>query len=98
MSARRCPMCHQVNEQLDWQCRRCNYEFGQPIEKVRILLRDQMTNARIAFWSLVACTLALFAIPGYLLYSGSAIILVPGMLPVLLVTRWTIRAWQRIRI
>lgn len=39
-------MCHRVSEERAWQCE-CGYEFGQPVDKVIELLRDQRTNARI---------------------------------------------------
>src|SRR5690349_2596769 len=98
MAAKRCPMCHQANGGLDWQCRRCAYEFGQPIEKVRTLLRDQMTSARITFWILVVIDLALVAVPGYLVYSGSRYVFAPGIVTFAFLLRWTIRSGQRIRI
>ena len=65
-------MCHTVNADVDWRCGRCGYEFGQPIEKVRELLRDQLRGARIAFWILLVLILAAFAGPGYLAYAGRA--------------------------
>jgi hypothetical protein len=98
MGAKRCPMCHQANEELDWQCRRCAYEFGQPVERVRELLRDQITSARIIFWILLVLLLAVLAIPAYLAYLGSRIVFVPGVLTLFFLMRSTIRARQRIRI
>jgi len=46
MPAKRCPMCHRASEDRAWRCS-CGYEFGQPVERTRELLRDQLTNAKI---------------------------------------------------
>jgi hypothetical protein len=40
-------MCHQANEDRAWNCRRCGYEFGQPIDKTLELLRGQQRSQRI---------------------------------------------------
>ncbi len=91
-------MCHTVNEDRDWQCRRCGYEFGQPIERVRELLRDQMTNARIALWFLIAADVVLFAIPLYCIFIGARVVILPGMLVVAFLTRATVKNAQKISI
>ena len=46
MPAKRCPMCHRASDDRAWRCA-CGYEFGQPVEKTRELLRDQLTTAKI---------------------------------------------------
>lgn len=73
-------MCHRASAANAWQCH-CGYEFGQDIAKVRVLLRDQQTNAWIMLvgllmldisavcwlFSLVAHGFALFSISGFVL-------------------------------
>ena len=55
MAAKRCPMCHTVNEDRDWQCQRCHYEFGQPVERTRELLRVySLLDGRIRLGDLAA--------------------------------------------
>jgi hypothetical protein len=54
MPAKRCPMCHQANEDRAWSCRRCAYEFGQPVEKVLELLRGQLRSQTIIVLVLLA--------------------------------------------
>ena len=98
MPAKRCPMCHRVNEHTEWQCRACGYEFGQPIARVKELLRDQLINARIAFWLLLLVDIAVFAVPGVMIYSGSRVVLFPGFLLLLFLSRWTIKSYTKIRI
>jgi hypothetical protein len=74
MPAKRCPMCHSVSDSRDWRCR-CGYEFGQDLETLGVLLRDQRFNQRIAFFALLALdlgmaiTVAYFASRGFLVYS-----------------------------
>jgi len=57
MPAKLCPMCHARNVANEWQCR-CGYEFGQNIDTVLELLRDQRTNARIMLVVLIFLDLA----------------------------------------
>ena len=59
-------MCHSASEERAWQCS-CGYEFGQPIDKVIVLLRDQRTNAWIM---LLFSILALAASVGLVLVTG----------------------------
>src|SRR6516162_4785104 len=66
MPAKRCPMCHQANEDRAWQCRRCGYEFGQPVEKVQELLRGQLRSAHIVFWLFLLIDLGLAGAQVYL--------------------------------
>jgi hypothetical protein len=47
MAAKVCPMCHHGNPRSAWQCGDCGYEFGQSLEKVQTLLRDQRTTSAI---------------------------------------------------
>lgn len=91
-------MCHGVNEDRDWQCRRCGYEFGQPVERVRELLHDQLTNARIALWLLLVADVVLVALPLYGLFVGARVVLVPGIITVLFLTRATVKSAQKISI
>jgi hypothetical protein len=60
MAAKVCPLCHCSNSGSAWQCR-CGYEFGQSVDTVRVLLRDQQTNAWIVLGVLLALDLALVA-------------------------------------
>jgi hypothetical protein len=98
MPAKRCPMCHTVNEDRDWQCQKCGYEFGQPVERVRELLRDQMTNAKIALVMLIILDLGVLGLPIYGALSRSGIILFPGIFSVAFLTRWTVKNVQKISI
>lgn len=97
MPAKRCPMCHQANEDRAWACRRCGYEFGQPIEKVIDLLRGQRRTAWITFWLFLVLTLGLAGWLGF----GLEVLPVPMLVPILsacFATLWTVRAAHRIRI
>jgi hypothetical protein len=98
MPAKRCPMCHQANEERDWQCRRCGYEFGQPVAKTIELLRDQMVTARITFWLLVVICLLLFGVPLYLVFTGTPMTFLPGILGWTFLLTMTIRAGTKIRV
>lgn len=68
-------MCHQANEDRAWQCRRCGYEFGQPIDQVIDLLRGQLRTNRILFASFAALEVAL--VGGYIWLH----LLLPPILP-----------------
>src|SRR5262245_47288760 len=57
MAAKVCPLCHRSSPGSAWQCH-CGYEFGQSIDKVRVLLRDQQTNAWIVLGVLLVLVLA----------------------------------------
>jgi len=81
MAAKVCPLCHRSSPGSAWQCH-CGYEFGQSIDKVRVLLRDAQTNARIVLVVMlvldalaIAGTIYLMA-HGWLVYWG----LVTGLL------------------
>ena len=91
-------MCHTVNEDRDWQCQRCHYEFGQPVERTRELLRDQRTNAKIAFGFLLVIDVAMLALPAIALYAGSRMVIMPGILTVIFLTRATVKTFQKISI
>jgi hypothetical protein len=86
-------MCHQANEEPAWQCRRCGYEFGQSIDKLRGMLLEQLGRARITFWILFAICGAVLAGVVYAIVHGHAI--VPGFTLVMVVW-WTVRARQTI--
>jgi uncharacterized membrane protein YvbJ len=98
MPAKRCPMCHTVHEDRDWQCRKCGYEFGQSVERVRELLRDQLTNAKIALVLLIIVDLGMLALPIYGVLARSGIIMFPGIFSVVFLTRWTVKNAQKISI
>lgn len=86
-------MCHTVNEDRDWRCRKCGYEFGQPIERVRELLHDQLLNSKIVLGLLLGLDLAVLAGTGVGLYYGHAIF--PG-LGFAFVVAWTVRAGRKL--
>jgi 1,4-dihydroxy-2-naphthoate octaprenyltransferase len=100
MPAKRCPMCHRASAANAWQCV-CGYEFGQDVEKVRALLRDQRTNAWIILvLLLVVDAMAVFgvfyaALHGFLVFSVlgfSALILgTARTVRTLLITRASLR-------
>jgi hypothetical protein len=92
MPAKRCPMCHQANEDRAWQCRRCGYEFGQPVETVLELLRARQRSQRIM--------LAIYASPVVL--AVAACLLVWGRVPIFPLvlafttsTLWLARSYHR---
>lgn len=98
MATNRCPMCHVVNEGTAWRCGRCGYEFGQPIDKVRELLRGQLLSSRITFWCLLVLLVGVLAGPAYLAAQGTGIVVMPGIVTVVLITRAMLRASSKISI
>jgi predicted membrane-bound spermidine synthase len=91
----RCPMCHHANEGSAWRCDSCGYEFGQTVEKLREMLRDQLASARVAFWTALSLDAA---------FLGAAILgVVYGFvflpwLPFIGTTMWTLRANHKISV
>ena len=85
MSVKCCPLCQLVSEPSAWQCQ-CGYEFGQPVEKVLVLLRSQRRNGRILLALMLAVmtgavAMLYFAVISGGLYSlGLIAALVVGML------------------
>ena len=87
-------MCHQINEDRAWNCRRCGYEFGQPIETVREMLLGQRRSTRIVLAILIAADLAIAAafvwvqiMPEILVISGFSF-----------VTLWAARSWIKLSV
>jgi hypothetical protein len=76
-------MCHRVSEGTAWRCN-CGYEFGQPVEQVRTLLRGQRTTASIT----LAMSIVADAIVGYFIYIGFGIVTIITLISLLL---WTVR-------
>ena len=68
-------MCHRANTRTAGQCT-CGYEFGQSLERVREMLRDQQTNAWISLVLLLVLDAAAIvgvvfaAAHGYIVFSG----------------------------
>jgi hypothetical protein len=77
MPAKRCPMCHRASESRAWHCA-CGYEFGQPVERTRELLRDQLTNARIMLG--IFGTLDLATMGAMVLAAMHGVFIAPGLL------------------
>ena len=97
MPAKRCPMCHQANEDRAWKCRRCGYEFGQPAATTIELLRGQLRSQYIilvVFAVLEAATVAYLA---FGLREFPMPLIVPGGAFVMFML-WTVRAAIKIRI
>jgi hypothetical protein len=86
MAAKVCPLCHRSSPGTAWQCH-CGYEFGQSVDKVRVLLRDQETSAWIVLGAVLVLDLA--AIGGTIHADmhglGWTSWFVPGLLSVLMV-------------
>jgi uncharacterized membrane protein required for colicin V production len=97
-------MCHRVSAAHAWQCA-CGYEFGQYAERVRVLLRDQQTNAWIMLASLVVvdvaavCGMVYAAIHGFIVFSGlgftALTLLTARTVRTLLITRASLRELDR---
>lgn len=93
MPAKRCPLCHARNAVDEWQCR-CGYEFGQSIDKVLELLRDQRTNTRILLAVLICLDLAAVGAVTYLAsVHGIIVHSVLGFAALLL---WTLRTARQL--
>jgi hypothetical protein len=94
MAAKVCPLCHCSNPGSAWQCR-CGYEFGQSVDKVRVLLRDQQTNARILLVVMLVLEAAVLAGAIYLSTRGAGrgpwLVLIP-------LVYWTVRAVRKLGI
>lgn len=69
MAAKVCPLCHRSSSHSAWQCH-CGYEFGQSVDKVRVLLHDARTNARILLVVMLVLDAAALAGTLYLLAYG----------------------------
>jgi len=85
-------MCHRVSQQRDWQCK-CGYEFGQDVERVRLLLRDQQTNASIL---LVILLLLEVAAVGGVVYSAVHGFVVYSVWGFVMLTLWTARTTRKL--
>lgn len=53
-------MCHRASESTAWQCA-CGYEFGQDIDTVQRLLRQQLRSSTAATAALAAVDVAMVA-------------------------------------
>jgi hypothetical protein len=69
-------MCHRASESTAWQCG-CGYEFGQDIDTVQRLLRDQLRNAWIQLGALITIDLGILAITIITALTGAG--LIPGL-------------------
>ncbi len=87
-------MCHLVGDASDWQCP-CGYEFGQNIDQVLELLRDQRANARILLGLLVIVDLAAVFGVVYLALHGIVIYPVLGFAALLV---WTGRVARKLSV
>jgi hypothetical protein len=94
MAVKVCPLCHRSSHSSAWQCH-CGYEFGQSVDKVRVLLRDAQTNARILLVVMLVLDAAVIAgtiylaVHGWIAYSWLAsVLLILG----------TVRAVRKLRI
>jgi hypothetical protein len=98
-------MCHGRSAGSEWRCE-CGYEFGQSVDKVLVLLRDQQTNARIVLVILllidaaaVAGTVYLAATHGTFVVSFLAMIFLIGATAraarKLLITRESLKQIER---
>lgn len=87
-------MCHRASAQTAWQCA-CGYEFGQDLEKVLALLRDQQINARIGLAVLLVLDTA--AVAGVIYLALRGVILVAGLGFAVLIG-WTVRAARKLLI
>ena len=94
MAAKVCPLCHRSNPPSEWQCR-CGYEFGQSIDKVRVLLRDAQTNARILLVVMLVLDAATIAGTIYLMMHGWVVY--SWLVSVLLIVG-TVRTARKLRI
>jgi hypothetical protein len=88
-------MCHRANEATAWQCTKCSYEFGQDVDKLRTLLRDQLKSAWIVFSLLAVLDLAVIAAVVWGISNGHPVM--PGILDALMLY-WTYRVWTKISI
>lgn len=94
MAAKVCPLCHCSSPGSAWQCR-CGYEFGQSIDKVRVLLRDAQTSARILLVVMLVLDAAAIAGTIYLMVHGCLVY--SGLVTVLLIVG-TVRMARKLRI
>jgi hypothetical protein len=94
MAAKVCPLCHCPSPDSAWQCP-CGYEFGQSADKVRLLLRDAQTNARILLVVMLVLDAAAIAGTIYLAVHGWIVYSVPAT--VLLIIG-TVRMVRKLRI
>ena len=94
MAAKVCPLCHRASPSCTWQCH-CGYEFGQSIDKVRVLLRDQQTNAWIVLGVLLVLDLA--AVGGAIFVGILGLGWLPWIWPGLLIFA-TVRTLRKLRI
>lgn len=94
MAAKVCPLCHRSSPHSAWQCQ-CGYEFGQSVDKVRVLLRDARTNARILL--VVMLVLDAAAIAGTIYLMAHGWLVYSSMLTALLIIG-TVRMASKLRI
>lgn len=105
MAAKRCPMCHRASTRSAWRCS-CGYEFGQDIDKVLVLLRDQRRTARIGLAVLgsltaamaVGASVALYyfdAVFGPAIVFGALCVLTARVAHKLLITRASLRQLEK---
>src|SRR5215471_2665245 len=94
MAAKVCPLCHRSSSGSALQCH-CGYEFGQSIDKVRVLLRDHETHACIGLGVLLVPNLA--AIGGTIYANMHGVGLLPWFVPGLL-SAAIVRTLRKLRI
>jgi len=94
MAAKVCPMCHRSSPGSAWRCG-CGYEFGQSVEKVRVLLRDQQTTGRILLSMLLVLDLA--AVGGMIYAAMHGLFVYSSLLFVALSTS-TVRTVRKLQI
>jgi hypothetical protein len=78
-------MCHRVSAATAWRCA-CGYEFGQSLERVRELLRDQQTSLRIALAFLLVLDVAAVAGAVYAAMHGFIVFSALGFTTLILAT------------
>ncbi len=88
-------MCHARNSIDEWQCR-CGYEFGQSIDKVLALLRDQRTNTWIMLAVLIFFDLAAVGVVVYLAILHVAVSY--SVLGLAALSLWTMRTARQLTV
>ena len=88
-------MCHRANDGTAWQCVKCLYEFGQPIEKVRELLRMQLKTSRIGLLIFALLDLAMIGGVIYALFHQLVLISMPLCV---LMAFWTYRFADKVSV
>jgi hypothetical protein len=87
-------MCHRASDARAWQCD-CGYEFGQSVDKVLELLREQRKYGRVVLGIVLGLDALMVA---GIIYAAMHGIIVVSFFVFIGLLYWTFRSVQRLRI